>query len=234
MQYIPVKTRILNPPQDDLFGVLDEFLPNLEEGDVLVVTSKVVSIDEGRCVLEKDFDKHKHIKEESDVIIPRTGWSPLTIINHVMVGGAGVDKSNSNGYYTLLPENPFESAARIHKYTKERFGLKNLGVVVTDSKSNPCRYGATGCAIGFWGIHPLESHIGKKDLFGRAIKIERTNVVDGIAAGANLLMGETAEGIPVVIARNIPNLKFEEGDLRKELFCPYEEDTHKVLYEKYL
>lgn len=235
MQFIPIKTRILQPPQDDLFSLFSEALATLQEGDVLVISSKVVAIHEARCVLESEFDKEKHIEQAADVVIPRPNWpSPLTIINNVMVGAAGVDRSNSNDYFTLLPLDPFASAERVYKYIEEHFKLKHFGVIITDSRSQPCRYGATGVEIGFWGLKPLESHIGKEDLFGRKMRFERTNIVDAIAAGANLVMGEVAESTPLVIVRGVPNLQFELGNFKDQLFCPFEDDIMKVLYERFL
>jgi F420-0:gamma-glutamyl ligase len=235
MQYIPIKTRRLNPPRDNLIEVLDQTLSDVREKDVLVITSKVVAIDEGRAVPESEFDMEQHLKDESDVIIPRENWpSPITIVHNVMVGRAGADKSNSGDYYTLLPKDPFASAERIHKFLKDKFNLNELGVIISDSRSQPLRYGATGCAIGFWGIVPVEKHAGKEDLFGRAIYMESTNVIDGIVAGANLLMGEVAESTPVVIARDIPSVQFKEGNLRDELFCTFDADVFRVLYERYL
>lgn len=235
MQFIPIKTRIFQPPQDDLWEVLGESLHGVQERDVVLVSSKVVAIGEGRCVPEEDFDKQKHVHEVAEVVIPRSYWgADLTITNHVFVSSAGVDRSNSNGYYTLLPADPFASAERIHSYLTERFGLREVGVIITDSRSEPCRYGAVGVGIGFWGIKPLKNHVGKDDLFGRKIRVERSNVVDGLTAGANVVMGEVAEQTPIVIARGVPGLEFKDGNLRDELFCPFADDTFRVLYEKYL
>lgn len=235
MQLIAVKTSILEPPQDNLFAVLDECLTEVQEKDVVVISSKVVAISEGRCVSVGEFDQAAHLAAEAEVVIPRANWpSPLTIVNHVMVGGAGVDRSNSGEYHTLLPRDPFASAERIYSYIKNRFNLQELGIIITDSRSHPCRYGATGVAIGFWGIKPIESHIGKTDLFGRKIQVERTNVVDAIAAGANLVMGEVAEGTPIVLVRSVPNVQFQTGNLRDDLFCPFADDVMLVLYERFL
>ncbi|MCA9360625.1 coenzyme F420-0:L-glutamate ligase [Candidatus Nomurabacteria bacterium] len=225
----------MNPPKDDLFAVLDESLTSLREGDVVVISSKVVAINEGRCVTESDFDSTKHNQEKADVIIPRSNWnSPLTIINNVMVGNSGVDRSNSNGYVTMLPAEPFVSAREIYNFLIKKFALKNLGVIIADSHSVPCRYGAMGVAISFWGIHPLQNHIGKEDLFGRKIKVERSNLVDGITAGATVVMGEVAECMPVVIVRDVPNVEFVDADCKDELFCSFEDDVFNVLYERFL
>jgi dihydrofolate synthase / folylpolyglutamate synthase len=235
MQFIPIKTRILQPPKDDLWAVLDESLNDVREQDVILISSKVVAIGEGRCVVEADFDKKTHVHQSAEVVIPRPYWgTELTITNHVFVSSAGVDRSNSNGYYTLLPADPFASAEKIHRYLINRFKLREVGVIITDSRSEPCRYGAIGVGIGFWGIVPLENHIGKEDLFGRRIRIERSNVIDGLSAGANVMMGEVAEQTPVVIAREVVGLEFKDGNLRDELFCPFKDDTFRVLYERFI
>jgi dihydrofolate synthase / folylpolyglutamate synthase len=235
MQFIPVKTRIMQPPKDDLVVLLDESLTTIQECDVVLISSKVVAIGEGRCVARDEFDKTAYVKEMAEVIIPRPYWgTDLTITNHVLISSAGVDQSNSNGYYTLLPKDPFASAERIYKYLIDRFGLRECGVIITDSRSQPCRYGAFGYALGFWGIEPLKSHVGKADLFGRTIRVERSNVVDGLAAGAVVVMGETAEQTPIVIARDVPSLTFQTGNLRDNLFCPLKEDTFRVLYEGFV
>ena len=76
--------------------------------------------------------------------------------------------------------------------------------------------------------------MGKEDLFGRKIQIERSNIVDGLSAGAIVVMGEVAESTPIVIARSVPNLKFIHGNQKERLFCPLEKDTFRVLYEDIL
>ncbi|MCA9354628.1 MAG: coenzyme F420-0:L-glutamate ligase [Candidatus Kaiserbacteria bacterium] len=235
MQIIGIKTRVLQPPKDDLFSVLDESLTDVQEGDVVCVSSKVVAINEGRCVAKEVFDKEAHIAAEAQVMIPRPYWhAPLTITNNVFVSSAGVDQSNSDGYYTLLPQDPFVSAEAVYTYLKKRFNLKNIGVIITDSRSEPCRFGAVGAAIGFWGVSPLHDHIGREDLFGRKIRVERSNIVDGIAAAAVVVMGEVDECTPVAIVRAVPDLRFAEGNQRDQLFCPFAEDTFRVLYEDFL
>ena len=231
MQFIPVKTKIFLPPQDDLFTEFGSSLPELQEGDVVLISSKVVAISEGRCVPIEDADKTTLVESEADYIIP-TDYrpQPLTIKNNTFLGAAGIDESNGNGYYVLLPEDSFISAQKIHDFLLQKFSRTNLGVIITDSRSLPLRYGATGVALGWWGIAPLQDHIGSSDLFGRAFKYERSNIVDGIAAAANLVSGETDECMPIVIARGIPNLVFKDGNTKAELFSSIEDDTFRVLY----
>ena len=232
MQFIPVRTSILQPPQDDLFQALDRHLSDVRERDVVLGSSKVVAIHEGRCVRRSEVGKEELVLREADYLI-RAPYreTPLTIKHHTFLGAAGIDESNGNGYYVLLPEDVFASAERMHTYLKKRFGLREVGVVITDSRSQPLRFGATGVALAFWGIVPLTDHVGKRDIFGREIQFERSNIVDGLAAGACVVSGEVAECQPVVIARQVPGLAFKEGNLEHLLMVDPAEDMFRVLYE---
>ncbi len=236
MEIIPIKTRVLNPPQDDLYSVLDTELAGIiSDGDVVLISSKVVALNEGRCVSTTEVDKDSCVANEADIVIPRPYWpSPLTVTSHTFLGAAGVDESNGNGFYVLLPQEPFRSAESIYRHLKDKFGLDKLGVIITDSHSTPFRYGATGVAISWWGIKPIQDHRGRADLFGRKIQYERSNLVDGLAAAATVVAGEVDECIPIVIARSVPALEFVEGETKGDLFVDYSEDTFRVLYEDYL
>ena len=225
----------MKPPKDDLFSVLDESLDDVQEGDVVLISSKIVAINEGRTAKIDEVDKKVLVEQEADLLIPRPYWcSPLTVVYSAFIGTAGIDESNSGDYLVLLPKDAFKSAQKIHSYLKTRFDIKNVGVIITDSHSQPLRRGASGVSVGFWGIEPVIDHIGKEDLFGRKIKIEQSNLVDGLAAGATVVMGEVAECQPVVIARNVPDLTFTEDNTKDTLFVPFEDDTFRVLYDKYL
>lgn len=235
MQIIPIKTSVLVPPKASLQDAILASSLSLQEGDVVAISSKVIAIDEGRCIDSKDKAKAAVYESEADLIIPRPYWkSPLTAVNHAFISAAGIDESNGDGYLVLLPRDPFASAKRLHAWLTETYGVEKLGVVVTDSHSVPFRYGAMGVAISWWGIEPLESHIGKEDIFGRTIQVERSNIVDGLAAAATVVMGETAEQQPIAVLREVPNLTFTRKDTKDHLFCPFEDDTFRVLYERWL
>jgi len=215
--------------------VFDEYLTDVQEGDVVLISSKIVAISEGRTVGNDEVDKQVLVEQESDVLIPRPYWgSPLSVVHNAFIGTSGIDESNAGGYLVLLPEDPFASAQRIHVYMKERFSIKNVGVIITDSHSQPMRYGASGISVGFWGMEPVKDCRGEKDLFGREMKIETANIIDGLAAGATVVMGEVAECQPVVIARDVPDLVFTEENKKDALFVSFEDDTFRVLYEKYV
>ncbi len=235
MEYFPVRLRTLMPPKDDLGVALDEVELPLKSGDIIVLSSKVVAIHEGNCVPVGEVDKKQLVAEEAEVSIERTYWpSPLTIKHNAFIGNAGVDESNGDGYYITLPDNPFVSAKEWYEYFVKRSGRKDIGVVIVDSHSTPLRRGALGIAIGWWGFEPTVSHVGKPDLFGRPFKVEVTNIVDAIAAGATLAMGETNESTPLVVVRDTPNLTFTETLTKDELFVKPEQDTFRVLYDRFL
>jgi dihydrofolate synthase / folylpolyglutamate synthase len=235
MEFIPVKTRILHPPQDNLLMVLRESLPSLQEKDIVIISSKVVAIHEGQTKLIWNNDKKKLMEAEADLIIDRPYWpTPLTVKHNAFIGSAGIDESNGDGYYILLPSDVFESAIAIRAWLQAEFNLTDVGVIITDSHSTPFRFGATGVALGWAGILPIEDCRGREDLFKRKIIFERSNLVDGLAAGANVLMGEVDERIPVVIARDVPRIKFRQSNTKEQVFVDYEEDTFRVLYERFL
>jgi F420-0:gamma-glutamyl ligase len=238
MHVIPIKTRKLLPPKDDLYAVLDESLPRLRERDIVVVTSKVVSIGEGRCVhIGSARRKKLLIEQEADYLARFRGArrSMFSIKGHAIVGSAGVDESNANGHWILWPRDPFRSAKELWSYLREKHGIAKLGVVITDSVSPPMRLGCIGTSIAFFGFHPVERHIGKRDLFGRKFTFSRTNLVDGIAAAAVLTMGETDECTPLAIMRGVPRLRFASYDTTRELLIRPKEDIYypllKPIYE---
>jgi F420-0:gamma-glutamyl ligase len=235
MHVIPVTTPVLRPPQADLQAALQLSLPSLLEGDVLVISSKVVSLDEGRCLPVVGSDKEALVATEAELFIPRPYWNrPLTVARHAFVGSAGIDESNGDGHYVLLPVDVFASAQRLWQWVRAVYGLARCGVIISDSASAPFRLGASGIALAWWGIEPLRSHQGRHDLFGRAIVAERSNVVDPLAAAAVLVGGEVDESTPVVIAREVPGLTYTDRDTRDQLLVPFTEDIFRVLYERWL
>lgn len=215
-----IKTRKLIPPKDDLISALVESLSSykLKEHSIIVVTSKVVSIWEGSCVKIEQRTvsseqklKDKLIKQESDFWLPRTHSKynvMLTIKGNSLVASAGIDESNSNGYYTLWPKKPFESAKKIYSFIKKEYKIKNFGIIISDSHTPPMRLGAISFAIAYYGFNPLKDYVGNADIFGRKFKFERANLADALAATAGVVMGEGKEQTPIAIIEDISNIKF--------------------------
>lgn len=235
MEVTPIKTRIMQPPQDDLFAVLDEYLTDVRDGDVLTVASKVVAIHQGRCIKnDGTVDKDELAQKEADFYMPKEGpgmWN-LAVKYHALLLTAGIDESNSNGYFTLLPEEPNKAAKEIWEYVRKRFSIKDLGVVITDAHSIPFRYGVMGVSIGFWGFEPVKYFIGKKDLFGRPFKYTRVGVVDSLAATGAFAMGETNEQTPLCIIRGAPHMVYTAEDTTDKLLIPPEEDIYYPLLKR--
>lgn len=233
MHYLPIKTRIMQPPKDDLFTLCDEYLTKLHEGDILLITSKVVSIHQGRCIpLTEAPPKRTLVESEAEYLFDgqtKYANSPLAIKYGALFYGAGIDESNADGHYVLLPERPFETAQEIWTYLTKKHQIKKLGVIITDSHSLPLRRGCMSISIGLWGFHPIEHHAGKPDLFGRKLTISSTNIPDALSAGASLVTGEADECIPMTIARDVPNVRYATHDVRHEILIPPEDDIYYPL-----
>lgn len=238
MQVIPIKTRKIIPPKDDIYPILDKYLPKLRTSDILVITSKILAIHQGQCILkDKIKDKDNLIKKEADFSIPRkecpNEYAIITIKNNTLIPSAGIDESNGNGYYILWPKKPSQSAQEICKYLKKKHSIKKLAVIITDSHTTPLRYGVSGISIGFYGLEPIKDYRGTKDLFGREIKISQSNIVDCLASAAVLLMGEGNERTPIVIIRNAKFVKFTQKETHQKLLIPLEEDIYQPLLKKF-
>ncbi|HZQ30093.1 MAG TPA: coenzyme F420-0:L-glutamate ligase [Patescibacteria group bacterium] len=222
---------------DDLLEVLDKYLPRLKERDVVVVTSKIVSICQGR-VIKNDgkVSKLDLVKKDAQYYLPekylRFGVN-LTVTNNVFIASAGIDESNGYGNFILWPKDPMKEAERIWKHLRKKHKVKNLGVVITDSHLTPLRRGVTGFGIAWCGFAPLKSYIGKPDIFGRNLRLEMTNLVDSVAASAVFETGEGGEQTPIVVINDPPHLKFKERPPTKaeikEMTIPLDEDIYSGL-----
>lgn len=226
------------PPKDDIYKIIDEYLPPLQEGDVLLITSKVLAIHQGRCVkITDEIKKDDLIKQEAEKFIPREQRANeaviLTIKEHTLLPSAGIDESNGNGYYILWPENINALAKELCGYLKKKFNIKKLAIIITDSHCAPLRYGVIGISIGFCGLEPLKDYRGKKDIFGREIQMALSNIVDAVSAMAVLLMGEGNEKTPMVIMRNADFIKFTDKDGYQKLVIPGKEDIYYPLLKKF-
>jgi len=211
MKVIPIKTKKVEVG-DKLFEILDESLPKLKEKDVVVVTSKIIAITQGR-VIKNDgkTDKLDLIKKEADYYLPEkytTFGVHLTIKDNIIIASAGIDESNGHGFYILWPENLRETTNEIWKYLRKKHNVKHLGVLVTDSKLSPMRYGVSGICLSWCGFEPLRSYIGKPDIYGKPLKVEVTNVVDCLAAAAVLEMGEAYEQTPLGIINGVGQMNY--------------------------
>lgn len=201
-----IKTHKIEP-DESLINILDRYIPPLTEGSVVAVTSKVVALAEGRVVKIGSINKETLIEKEADRYLPaklNQYGIHLTIVDNILIASAGIDESNTNGYYVLWPANPEASAQSILDHLKRRDQVKKLGIIITDSKTTPLRWGTTGFALTSAGFEPLKNYIGQPDIFGRPLQVTQTNLADGLAATAVLAMGEGNEQTPIAIISEPP------------------------------
>ncbi len=242
MEILALKTRRLNPPQDDALVALSEALDSfggLKDGDVLVITSKIISLHQGRSIpVDQVPDKDELIIREAQSYLPRAvvphNYAVLTLHNHLIAPSAGIDESNALDHYILLPEKVDQVATEWHQFFKERYQINNLGLIITDSRSNPLRLGVTGVSLSFAGFHPLRDYRGQADLFGRPMKISQTNIVDSLAAAAVFAMGECSEQTPAAIVRGVSGLNFTDEDCQSELWLSPNDDIYQSFYRDFL
>ncbi|MBI2599406.1 coenzyme F420-0:L-glutamate ligase [Candidatus Daviesbacteria bacterium] len=228
MKVAAIKTRKFLPPKDNLWELLSTNIKILNENSIVAVTSKVVSIGEGRCMPFSKMTKDELAIKEADKYIPRNvspgGWILHTIKNNMLIASSGVDESNGGDYYTLWPKNPQRSAKKIWEFLRKQFKVNNLGVIITDSRLIPLRRGVVGIAIGYYGFKPLKDYRGTQDLFGREFRMETSNLPDSLATSAVLEMGEGAESQPIAIISDVPDLKFSTKDESNILTISEKED----------
>jgi putative folate metabolism gamma-glutamate ligase len=218
--------------------VLDAYIASLEENSVVAVTSKIVALCEGRVAPFDGTDKKELIAQEAEYYIPsqKSKYNiTIAVKNSLLVASAGIDESNSNGEYVLWPKDPQSAANRIRAHLRKRFSLHNLGVILTDSKTTPLRWGVTGAAIAYSGFDCLNDYIGSPDIFGRELKVTKVNVAEGLAAATVLVMGEGNEQTPLAVVTDVPFVHFQDNeptpDELSALKISIEDDLYAPLLE---
>lgn len=178
---------------------------SLEDGDVLVVTHKIVSKAEGalRAGINTDADYRRLVEGEALRIIRRRGDLVITETHHGFVcANAGVDRSNTEeGTAVLLPVDPDRSAHKLRTRLERATGV-SIGVIISDTFGRAWRRGVVDFAIGISGVPAMVDHRGKPDMFGRVMEATEVGIADEIAAAADLVMGK-ASAIPVAIVKGL-------------------------------
>ena len=206
---------------DLFFKALAKNRVRFETRDIVAVSSKIVGIAENRI---RYLDSMKPgprarslarkysltpafaqaVLDEADLVVGGVKGALLTVKNGDAVANAGIDRKNSpEGAVVLWPRNADLSARNIGRSIRRKSG-KSVGVVIVDSRVSPLRLGTTGFAIGCAGIESVEDTRGSVDLFGRRIQITARAIADGIAASAQLVMGEASEQVPFAVIRDAP------------------------------
>lgn len=193
---------------DDVAKLIAAAEPGLIDGDVVIVTSKIVSKAEGRVV--EAGDREAAIDAETVRVVARRG--ALRIVENrqgLVMAAAGVDASNTpSGTVLLLPEDPDASALTIRDGLRDALGV-NVGVVVTDTFGRPWRSGLTDVAIGAAGVRVLDDLRGGTDAYGNPLSATVVATADELAAAGDLVKGKAA-GLPVAVVRGLPHVVVED------------------------
>jgi len=214
-------------PGDDLAALIAG-AANLVDGDVVVVTQKVVSKAEDRLVdIDPEVGHRPLVERESVRILRRRGDLVIAETEHGFVcANAGVDLSNVEaGQAALLPVDSDRSARRIRDALRHRFSV-DVAVVVSDTFGRPWRRGVTDVAIGCAGLRPVVDLRGSTDALGRELQVTEVAVVDEIAAAAELVMGKAA-GVPVAVVRGIDPAWFGDGSVVDDVVRSPDEDLFR-------
>ena len=227
MNVKPIKTAIFTEGED-LASFIIKYVPTLKERSVLAVVSKIVALSESRTVpIGNDRTKEKLVRKESTWALP-TKYVWLTLKDGILIANAGIDESNASGKLVLLPKDSFVAAAKLRTKLKKYYGVRELGVVVTDSRVVPLRAGVTGVALGYAGFRGVKDYRGTKDIFGRAMKFEQAHIADLLAACAVLVTGEGDEQRPLAVIEDA-DIDFRERMDRKEGLIALEDDLYYPL-----
>lgn len=223
-------------PGDDLVALVGDLLAadgGVADGDVVVVTSKIVSKAEGRAV--QAADREEAITAETVRVVATRphpdGSGVLRIVENrlgLVMAAAGVDASNTpEGTVLLLPQDPDASARRLRRGLQERFGVR-LAVVLSDTAGRPWRAGLTDMAIGVAGLRPLLDLRGGTDAHGRSLSVTVTAVADEVAAASELVRGK-ADGRPVAVVRGVAeHVTDDDGPGARAMVRPSDEDLFRL------
>ncbi|MBN1216869.1 MAG: coenzyme F420-0:L-glutamate ligase [Candidatus Lokiarchaeota archaeon] len=254
MHLISIKLPLIK--QNDL--LLDILVKNLKkdnesinEGDVLVISEKVVATSQGRImtlskvnkisekakILSKKYDMDERfvelILQESKMILGGMEHVILTKVDDFLIANSGIDQSNAGeGNVVLLPKNLKETTWNLYEEIKKLFKINNFGIIIADSRVQPLRKGTIGIAISSAGFEPIEDMRGKPDLFGRPLQITLRAVADDLASAAQFMLNEGNQQTPVVIIRGA-NLKFTENPKSSPKLEP-EKCLYMNIFSKYL
>jgi len=249
MQLFPIKTPIIQA-NDNLVEILISSIKELDlkVGDILVVSSKVVALTEGRIVnyktikpskkaesLAKQYDLEpgfvELVLQEADKVFGGVKRAILTMKNNMFIANAGLDHSNAPENHAILwPKNPSLSADNIRKEFKKRLDV-SIGVIISDSHCSPLRTGTTGFALATSGFDAIVDERGKPDLFGKKMRITQRAVADGLASAGVAVMGETNEQTPAVLIRNA-QIKLTGQPSKNSTYFPPNECLFSSVYNE--
>ena len=212
MHITSIKTHKIRPNETTINEILDRYIPELIDRSIIVITSKIVSLCEGAILKKNTQKKNTLAMEEADFYIPPAKSKydvTLTIKNNQLIPSAGIDESNSDGHFVYWPKDPQLSVNNSREFLVKKYRTSNIGVIISDSRTTPLRWGTTGTSIAHSGFAALNDFIGKPDIFGRNLTMTKVNVVDALATAAVLQMGESNEQTPLAIITDVPFVQFQ-------------------------
>jgi coenzyme F420-0:L-glutamate ligase/coenzyme F420-1:gamma-L-glutamate ligase len=242
---------------DPLLGIIIERIKQmneaLKEGDIIVISEKVIATSQGRIVnlndvkgiskkakkMAREYDMDERfvelILQEASMILGGLpgGHVILAKVNDFLIANAGIDQSNAGpNNLVLLPKDLKETIWDYWKQLREEFKLKNLGIIFADSRVQPLRKGTIGIAIATAGFEPIEDLRGKPDLYNRPLQITMRAIADDLTSAAQFLLNEADQQTPVVIIRGA-NVSFTENpQMTTEISV--EEDLYMNIFSSYL
>ena len=254
MELFSIKLPLIKE-NDDLLDIIIKNIKekgeSLKEGDIIVIAEKVIATSQGRVVslsdvknisqkakklaIEYDLDEHfvELILQEASMILGGMTHVILAQVNDFLIANAGIDQSNAGpGKVVLLPKDLKQVVWKYWKVLREEFRIKNLGVIISDSRVQPLRKGTIGIAIATAGFEPVEDLRGKPDLFNRRMEITMRAIADDLTSAAQFLLSEANQQTPVVIIRD-SNVEFTDDPQTTPEMAP-EECLYMNIFSKYL
>jgi coenzyme F420-0:L-glutamate ligase / coenzyme F420-1:gamma-L-glutamate ligase len=218
----------------NLFNAIVDSEFKFQDNDILVISSKFVSMSEGSLIDLKNVKISKRAKalasrfimddriaqvalQESQHIVSGIPGFLLTINDGMIAPNAGIDKSNSPpGKVIVYPKDSFKSARQLRKKFFDKLRIK-IGIVISDSRLMPTRVGCTGVAVAVSGFEPVEDQRGKNDLFGKKLRVTFKATADCLATIGVFVMGESNESIPIVVIRGVDVNRTERNLSMKDM-----------------
>ncbi len=229
LEIIPLEGIPEISPGDDLVEIIGQ-LNNIQSGDILVVTQKIISKAENQMIDIDPNDPLSHkplVERESVRILRRRGDLIISQTKHGFVcANAGIDLSNvERGQAALLPDDSDRSARRLRDGLAGRFQL-DVGIIISDTFGRPWRRGLTDVAIGSAGVLPILDLRGSPDAFGREMQVTEVALVDELASAAELVMGKSS-GIPIAIVRGADMSWFGSGSVQDQIVRDPQDDLFR-------
>ena len=233
MRITSIQTEAIRANAMSVLQLVDRYVPQLADRSIVAISSKVVGLCEGRVVKAGTVDVQDLARREAQYYLPPSehslGYS-MTINRNMLVSKAGIDESNTGGYYVLWPADPQASANQIREQLAHKFGVR-VGVILTDGRITPMRRGVIGVGLSHSGFAALHDYVGTPDIFGDYdLKYTYSSILDGLAAAAVVQMGEGDQRTPIAVIEDADFVEFQDRDPTKAelemLAMPIEDDIY--------